>query len=49
MFGMFFLILGIYQDIIDKNYDKLVKLSHEYGVHEIHEVGWGIGETKRHH
>jgi hypothetical protein len=39
MFDMFFLILGIDHDIIDKNYYELVKLSHEYGVHEIHEVG----------
>jgi hypothetical protein len=49
MFDMFFHILGIDQDIIDKNYYELVKLSLEYRVHEIHEVGWGIGETKRHH
>jgi hypothetical protein len=36
---MFFLILGIDQDIIDKNHYKLVNLHHEYGVHEIQKIG----------
>jgi hypothetical protein len=46
MFDMFYLIIGIGQDIIDKKHYEFVKLSHEYGVHEIHEIGQSIGETK---
>jgi hypothetical protein len=49
MFGMFCLIIGIDQGIIDKNHYEFVKISHEYKVHEIHEIGWDITETKRHH
>jgi hypothetical protein len=49
MFGMFPLIFGIDQNIIDKDHYKIIKLCHEYGVHEIHEVGWGICENKGHH
>jgi hypothetical protein len=42
MFGMFFLIFGIDEDIIDKDHYELVELCHKHGVHEVHEVGWGI-------
>jgi hypothetical protein len=49
MLDMFLLIFGIDQNIIDKDHYELVKLHHEYGVHEVHEVGGGIGETKRQH
>jgi hypothetical protein len=48
MFGMFFLVFGIDEDIIDKDHYELVELRHKHGVHEVHEVGWGIRETKRH-
>jgi hypothetical protein len=49
VFGVFFLAFGIDENIIDKEHDKFVELRHEHGVHEIHEVGWGIRETKRHY
>jgi hypothetical protein len=47
--GMFVLIFGIDEDIIDKDHYEFVKLRHKHGVHEVHEVGWGICETKRHY
>jgi hypothetical protein len=49
MFDMFFLIFGIDKDIIDKDHYKFVELRHEHGVHEVHEVGRGIRETKGHY
>jgi hypothetical protein len=49
VFGMFFLAFGIDENIIDKDHDKFIELLHEHEVHEIHEVGWGIRETKRHY
>jgi hypothetical protein len=49
MFGMFLLVFGIDVDIIDKDHYEFVKLRHKHGVHEVHEVGWGICETKRHY
>jgi hypothetical protein len=49
MFGMFFLVFGIDEDIIDKDHYEFVELRHKHGVHEVHEVGWGIRETKRHY
>jgi hypothetical protein len=45
---MIFLILGINKDVINKNHYELVKLGHEYRIHEIHEVGKRICETERH-
>jgi hypothetical protein len=49
MFGMFFLVFGVDEDIIDKDHYEFVKLCHKHGVHEVHEVGWGICETKGHY
>jgi hypothetical protein len=49
MLCMFSLILGIYQDIIDEHDDKLVKIGHEYLVHEVHEYCWGICQPKRYY
>jgi hypothetical protein len=49
MFGMLLLIFGIDEDIIDKGHYEFVELCHKHGVHEVHEVGWGICETKGHH
>jgi hypothetical protein len=49
VFGMCFLAVGIYENIIDKDHDEFVELRHKHGVHEVHEVGWGIRETKGHH
>jgi hypothetical protein len=49
MFGMLFIVFGIDKDIIDKHHYEIVELHHKHGVHEVHEVGWGICETKGHH
>jgi hypothetical protein len=49
MFGMLLLIFGIDKDVIDKDHYEFVKLRHKHGIHEVHEVGWGICETKGHH
>jgi hypothetical protein len=46
---MLFLIFGVDLDIIDEDHYKLVKLCHKHEVHEVHEVGWGICETKGHY
>jgi hypothetical protein len=48
MFGMFFLVFGIDQNVIDEDHYEFVVLRHEYRVHEVHEVGWGICETEGH-
>jgi hypothetical protein len=49
MFGMLFFVFGIDKDIIDKDHYEFVERRHKHGVHEVHEIGWGIGETKGHH
>jgi hypothetical protein len=36
------------QDVINEYHDKLVQLRHEYRVHQVHEMGRSIGESKRH-
>jgi hypothetical protein len=43
---MFFLVLRIDQDMINEDHDKLVKLFHEYGVHQIHEVSGALVNPK---
>jgi hypothetical protein len=43
---MLFFTLGIYQDVIDKDNDKLVQLRHEYKVYQVHEMCRSIGESK---
>jgi hypothetical protein len=43
-----FSIFGIDQNIIEKYQYKFIKPYHEYRVHEIHDVGWGICETEGH-
>jgi hypothetical protein len=48
MFGML-LLFGVDEDIIDEDHYEFVELCHKHGVHEEHEVGWGICETKGHY
>jgi hypothetical protein len=48
MLCMLFSTLGIDQDVINEDHDKLVQLRHEYGVHQVHEMCRSIGESKRH-
>jgi hypothetical protein len=45
---MLFFTLGIDQDVINEDHDKLVQLWHEHGVHQVHEMCMTIGESKRH-
>jgi hypothetical protein len=49
MFSMILLVFGIDKDIIDEDHYEFFELRHKHGVHEVHEVGWGICETKGHH
>jgi hypothetical protein len=49
MFAMLLLIFGIDKDIIDKDHYEFVELRHKHRVHEVHQVGWDICETKGHH
>jgi hypothetical protein len=48
VFFMLFIILGIYQDIINEHHYELVEVVHEHTVHQVHEVSWRIRQTKRH-
>jgi hypothetical protein len=48
MLRMLFFTLGIDQDVINEDHDKLVQLRHEYGVHQVQEMCRSIGESKRH-
>jgi hypothetical protein len=48
MLHMLLFTLGIDQDVINEDHDKLVQLCHEYGVHQVHEMCRSIGESKRH-
>jgi hypothetical protein len=43
---MLFFILGVDQDVVNEDYDKLAQLRHEYGVHQVHEMCRSIGESK---
>jgi hypothetical protein len=43
---MLFFTLGIDQDVINEDHDKLVQLRHEYRVHQVHEMCRSIGEFK---
>jgi hypothetical protein len=48
MLGMIFWSFRIDQDVINEDHNKLVEFLHEDGIHEVHEIGWSISETKRH-
>jgi hypothetical protein len=39
-------ILGVDQDVVNEDHEKLVQLRHEYGVHQVHEMCRSIGESK---
>ena len=38
-----FLTLGVDEDVVNKDYEKLIQLLHEYFVHKVHEEGGCIG------
>jgi hypothetical protein len=42
-----FSILGIDQNVVNENHDKLIQFHHEYRVHQIHEVSGGVSQPKR--
>jgi hypothetical protein len=46
---MLFLCFGIDQNVINEYHYKFVKEFHEHLVHEVHEVGRGVGQAKGHH
>jgi hypothetical protein len=46
MLLMLFLVLGVDQDIINEHHDKLIQILHKDLVHQVHEVGRCIGQTK---
>jgi hypothetical protein len=48
MLCMLFFTIGIDQDVINEDHDKLVQLRYEHGVHQVHEMCRSIGEFKRH-
>jgi hypothetical protein len=43
---MLFFTLGIDQDVVNEDNDKLIQLRHEYKVHQVHEICRSIGESK---
>jgi hypothetical protein len=43
---MLLFTLGIDQDVINEDHDKLVQLWHEHGVHQVHKMCRSIGESK---
>ena len=43
------LLLGIDQDVIHEDHDKLIQIGLEYPMHEIHECRWRIRQSKGHH
>ena len=43
---MLFLALGVDQDIVGEEYDKLVQIVAENPIHEIHESGKCIGQAE---
>ena len=46
---MLFFIFGIHKDVINEDNDKLIKVLHEHSIHQIHEIGRGIGQSKGHY
>jgi hypothetical protein len=48
MLRMLLFVLGVDQDVINEDHNKLVQLQHEYKVHQVHEMCRSIGESKRH-
>jgi hypothetical protein len=47
MLRLLLFTLGIDQDVVNEDHDKLVQLWHEYGVHQVHEMCRSISESKR--
>ena len=41
--------LGIDQDVIHEDHDKLIQIGLEYPMHDVHECHWCIRQSKGHH
>jgi hypothetical protein len=46
MLLVLFLILRIYEDIIDEHHYKLIQIVHEHTIHQVHEESWRIHQTE---
>jgi hypothetical protein len=46
---MVFFCLGVNQNVIDENHNKLIHVFHKHLIHEIHEIRWGICKPEGHH
>ena len=49
MILMLLFILGVDQDVVNKDHNKLIQIELEYPMHEIHECCWHIRQPKGHH
>jgi hypothetical protein len=45
---MLFLILRVYENIIDEYHYEFVKIFHEHTVHQVHEENWRIHQSEGH-
>jgi hypothetical protein len=45
---MLFFILGVDQNVIYEHHYELIQILHEHFVHQVHEIGWSISQSKRH-
>ena len=41
--------LGVDQDVVNKDHNKLIQIGLEYPMHEIHECCWRIRQPEGHH
>ena len=46
---MLLLRLGVDQDVVNKDYEKMIQVGLEYPMREIHEYCWPILQSERHH
>jgi hypothetical protein len=49
MFLMFCFRLGVNQDIVDEDHNKLIQVLYKHLIHEVHEIGGGIGKSEGYH
>ena len=48
MFLVFFLALGVNEDVINEHHHKFVQEVHKHLVHHMHKEGRGVGESEGH-
>ena len=49
MILMLLLRLGVDQDVVNKDHNKLIQIGLEYPMYEINECRWSIRQSERHH